>query len=123
MSEALKKRDNPGDFVKGDERCWRDATPSSFKPGYDPRRERKKTTLVELTRTYTDEAVQCIVDIMRDQKASHATKLNCAKELLLRGHGQPQSANLLALNELSEDDYKKLSKQQIVELLAADSDI
>lgn len=54
--------------------------------------------LRELARAYTREALETLLEIMRNRGSSDTVKITCAKELLLRGWGSPGSeAELLKI--------------------------
>ena len=58
----------------------------SGNPGGRPKDE---YGLKELAKAKTKEAIETIIEIMRDKEAPHAARLNAACALLDRGHGKP----------------------------------
>ncbi len=65
-----------------------------WKPGEsgNPSGRRKTASLAKLCRTFTAEAVDKIIDIMRADDTPKSTALRAAQELLDRGWGKPQSS-------------------------------
>jgi Family of unknown function (DUF5681) len=63
-----------------------------FQPGQsgNPGGKRKQpTNLAELARTATPQAMQTLVDIMNNEKASFAVRAYCAEKVLDRSLGKP----------------------------------
>lgn len=72
-----------------------------FKPGVSGNpagRPRSDLTIKELARAHTEEAIQALVNVIRDRRAPASAKVNAACALLDRGYGKPaqyiESANL-----------------------------
>lgn len=60
------------------------------KPGSRSRLTIKlKATLSDTAKQYTAEAVQVLVDVMGDKKATASARASCALAILDRGHGRP----------------------------------
>ena len=75
----MAKRTNKGRFKKG----------ASGNPGGRPKAD---TSLRDLAREHTAEAVAALVTIMRSKKAAAASRVSAAIALLDRGHGRPVQA-------------------------------
>jgi len=52
-------------------------------------RPKQDKTLKALAREHTSEAVQCLINIMRDSSASATAQVAAAQAILDRGHGKP----------------------------------
>lgn len=68
----------------------------SGNPGGRPKiKLRDGRTLADLAREHTEDAVQTLVEIMRDRTAAAAARVAAADKILSRGWGQaPQTINL-----------------------------
>ena len=111
---------NSGQFVKGDPRCHRDKTPGSFSTGYDPRRAIKQPGIVDQMRQRTPQALDIIDYILNapldDKSVSWTLRKQCAELVLERGYGKAQSAEVLALKELTPDEVKRMSLDELARI-------
>ena len=83
-------------------------------------------TLTKLAREYTEDAVECLVEIIRDKDAPHAARASASLGLLDRGWGRPaQSLTLmgdaanpiqhaLSYDHMSDEQLRVLSSIRIV---------
>ncbi|GAA4827343.1 hypothetical protein GCM10023232_27020 [Sphingosinicella ginsenosidimutans] len=83
-------------------------------------------TLTDLAREHTEEAVQTLADIMRDEKAPPAARVAAADKILNRGWGQaPQTITLAEvptppdLSSLTEEQLEALETLRSLAPLAA----
>jgi len=51
--------------------------------------EQKRKRLADLAQEYTEEALQALVSVVRDETAQYSAKVNAATALLDRAHGKP----------------------------------
>lgn len=63
--------------------------------------------LKELAQQYTEQALQCLVDIFQDKAAPHAARVSASKELLDRGHGKAVATQIIS--EATEGQRKTLA--------------
>lgn len=65
----------------------------------------QKRTLQEIAGEYTDEAIETLANIMRDDKAPHAARATAANSILDRAHGKPKQPidHELDLSKLTDD--------------------
>jgi hypothetical protein len=80
-----------------------------------------KATLVETAQQYTAEALQTMLNIMADAKASAAARVACANSILDRGHGKaPQR-----LEHTGEDggpiEYRDAARERLAHLIAGEA--
>ena len=100
-------RNEQGKFVKG----------SSGNPLGRPR---VILTVRDIAREHTEEAIETLAAIMRDEAAPAAARISACTELLNRGHGRPvdQRAMLMIGAQLgTHRSVKDMSTQEIIEQL------
>ena len=100
-------RNEQGKFVKGTS-------------GNPLGRPRIILTVRDIAREHTEEAIETLAAIMRDEVAPAAARISACTELLNRGHGRPvdQRAMLMIGAQLSTHrSVKDMSTQEIIEQL------
>lgn len=83
-------------------------------------RPRVILTVRDIAREHTEEAIDTLASIMRDEEAPAAARISACSELLNRGHGRPvdQRAMLMIGAQLRSDkSVKEMSTQEIIERL------
>lgn len=107
----------------GDSRCHRDATPGSFKAGYDPRRLAKQPGIVDEMRRRLPQALDILDYILNAPLDDKAISMNLRKQVaelvIERGYGKPQTGEVLALKELTPEEVHKLSLDELARLIQA----
>jgi hypothetical protein len=101
-------RNEQGKFVKGTS-------------GNPLGRPRIILTVRDIAREHTEEAIETLAAIMRDEVAPAAARISACTELLNRGHGRPvdQRAMLMIGAQLSSDrSVKEMSTQEIIQKLS-----
>jgi len=101
-------RNEQGKFVKGTS-------------GNPLGRPRVILTVRDIAREHTEEAIETLAAIMRDEVAPAAARISACTELLNRGHGRPvdQRAMLMIGAQLSSDrSVKEMSTQEIIQKLS-----
>ena len=101
-------RNEQGKFVKGTS-------------GNPLGRPRIILTVRDIAREHTEEAIETLAAIMRDEVAPAAARISACTELLNRGHGRPvdQRAMLMIGAQLGSDrSVKEMSTQEIIQKLA-----
>jgi hypothetical protein len=101
-------RNEQGKFVKGTS-------------GNPLGRPRIILTVRDIAREHTEEAIETLAAIMRDEVAPAAARISACTELLNRGHGRPvdQRAMLMIGAQLSSDrPVREWSTKEIIERLA-----
>jgi len=101
-------RNEQGKFVKGTS-------------GNPLGRPRVILTVRDIAREHTEEAIETLAAIMRDEAAPAAARISACTELLNRGHGRPvdQRAMLMIGAQLSSDrSVKEMSTQEIIQKLS-----
>jgi hypothetical protein len=101
-------RNEQGKFVKGTS-------------GNPLGRPRIILTVRDIAREHTEEAIETLAAIMRDEAAPAAARISACTELLNRGHGRPvdQRAMLMIGAQLSSDrSVKDMSTQEIIQKLS-----
>lgn len=73
----------------------------------------QKQTLREIADTYTQEAIDTLAEIMRDQGAPHAARATACNSILDRAHGKPKQPIDADL------DLSKLNDEQLAALALA----
>jgi len=68
---------------------------------------------------YTAEAIQVFVDIMRDQEAPAATRIQAADKLLDRSHGRPSIHVDATLNDKMTPELMARLKTEMIDRMAA----
>jgi hypothetical protein len=90
VPEAVAKRKAGGRWAPG----------TSGNPGGKGQRERSTILRVrELAGNYSEEAVKGLVNIMRNRRASHATRIAAASAILDRAVGKPSSPPAIAFDD------------------------
>jgi hypothetical protein len=77
-------------------------------------------TVRDIAREHTEEAIETLAAIMRDEVAPAAARISACTELLNRGHGRPvdQRAMLMIGAQLcTHRSVKDMSTQEIIEQL------
>jgi hypothetical protein len=100
-------RNEQGKFVKGTS-------------GNPLGRPRIILTVRDVAREHTEEAIETLAAIMRDEAAPAAARISACTELLNRGHGRPvdQRAMLMIGAQLgTHQSVKDMSTQEIIEQL------
>ena len=100
-------RNEQGKFVKGTS-------------GNPLGRPRVILTVRDIAREHTEEAIETLAAIMRDEAAPAAARISACTELLNRGHGRPvdQRAMLMIGAQLgTHRSVKDMSTQEIIEQL------
>lgn len=101
-------RNEQGKFVKGTS-------------GNPLGRPRIILTVRDIAREHTEEAIETLAAIMRDEVAPAAARISACTELLNRGHGRPvdQRAMLMIGAQLNSDrPIREWSTKEIIERLA-----
>ena len=79
----------------------------------------QKATLTDIARTYTNDAVRTLVEIMKDQTAPHAARVSASNSVLDRAWGKaPQSLQHTGANG-GPIEYANLSEEEIDARIAA----
>ncbi len=98
-------RNEQGKFVKGTS-------------GNPLGRPRVILTVRDIAREHTEEAIETLAAIMRDEVAPAAARISACTELLNRGHGRPvdQRAMLMIGAQLSTDKTaREMSTAELIE--------
>ena len=101
-------RNEQGKFVKGTS-------------GNPLGRPRVILTVRDIAREHTEEAIETLAAIMRDEVAPAAARISACTELLHRGHGRPvdQRAMLMIGAQLNSDrPVREWSTQEILQKLS-----
>ena len=101
-------RNEQGKFVKGTS-------------GNPLGRPRVILTVRDIAREHTEEAIETLAAIMRDEAAPAAARISACTELLNRGHGRPvdQRAMLMIGAQLNSDrPVREWSTQEILQKLS-----
>lgn len=101
-------RNEQGKFVKGTS-------------GNPLGRPRVILTVRDIAREHTEEAIETLAAIMRDEAAPATARISACTELLNRGHGRPvdQRAMLMIGAQLTSDrSVKEMSTQEIIQKLS-----
>jgi hypothetical protein len=101
-------RNEQGKFVKGTS-------------GNPLGRPRVILTVRDIAREHTEEAIETLAAIMRDEVAPAAARISACTELLNRGHGRPvdQRAMLMIGAQLNSDrPVREWSTQEILQKLS-----
>jgi len=83
-------------------------------------RPRVILTVRDIAREHTEEAIETLAAIMRDDVAPAAARISACTELLNRGHGRPvdQRAMLMIGAQLRSDrSVKEMSTREIIDKL------
>jgi hypothetical protein len=78
-------------------------------------------TVRDIAREHTEEAIETLAAIMRDEAAPAAARISACTELLNRGHGRPvdQRAMLMIGAQLNSDrSVREWSTKEIIDRLA-----
>lgn len=71
-------------------RSGRGSKPGERRGGRKPGTPNKATASIrDIAREYTDEAVNALVDVLRDNQQPAAARVSAASAILDRGHGKP----------------------------------
>jgi hypothetical protein len=106
----MPRNNHPGLFKKG----------QSGNPGGRPKSEGE---VRELARKYTTEAVETLVAIMRNEKATDSARALAANSILDRGHGRPAQAMTVTTENKNIDEMTDAEQLQLWrDLQAADDD-
>ena len=88
-------------------------------PSFDPLgRPRIILTVRDIAREHTEEAIETLAAIMRDEVAPAAARISACTELLNRGHGRPvdQRAMLMIGAQLNSDrPIREWSTTELIE--------
>ena len=100
-----------------------------FTKGHDPRRCRngwsnmhRRRAIEDKYQQYTDEVLGKLLDILRDDTATHAAQLSAAKEITERGWGK--SVDRIAVASLTGNSSKpmeELSTQELLQIIQRES--
>jgi hypothetical protein len=86
-------------------------TPGSYKPGQTGNpggRPKSVAEVRELARTYTVEAIETLVSIMRDTSVAPGSRVAAANNLLDRGHGKaPQTYEVENYDQMTDAELDR----------------